>query len=212
VKTKIKICGITNTEDALLCEESGADALGFIFYEQSKRYITPERASLIISELKPLTTPVGVFVNHSPAEIEKICIATGIRTVQLHGDYPDAAIEQLTFPVIKTFRIGADFDFSTVRQTRSYTPLFDTFAADLYGGTGVSYDYTIIPEKLRSSSIIAGGISVENVEDVLKLRPYGIDLVSSLEQMPGKKDVKKVKEFFLKVKYSRQRYDGIDET
>lgn len=209
---KIKICGITNTEDALLCEEYGADALGFIFYEQSKRYINPEQAQLIIRGLKPFIAPVGVFVDHSPAEIEKICTATGIRIVQLHGDYQDSIIEQLKFPVIKTFRIRPGFDFSKVRQTNAYTPLFDTFAADVYGGTGVSYDYTMIPYKLRMSSIIAGGISVENVEDVLKLRPYGIDLVSSLEQMPGKKDVKKVKEFFLKVKYIRQRYDGIDET
>lgn len=199
MKTKIKICGTTNLNDALFCEQRGADALGFIFHKPSKRYIEPEKAAEIISLLNPFTTPVGVFVNSEVDEILSIIKMTGIRVVQLHGDEPAGYLTGTGCKVIKAYRVNRNFNFASISGIEGETPLFDTFTPDKYGGSGLQFDYTRIPENVRSRSIIAGGISSENVIDVLKLHPLGIDLVSHLEEYPGKKDYTKTELFFHKI-------------
>jgi phosphoribosylanthranilate isomerase len=202
---KIKICGITNSEDALQAESLGADALGFIFYKKSKRYREPTEVKLITKELSPLTTKVGVFVNESSVMINKISKAAGINVVQLHGNEEPATISKISLPVIKTFRIDDDFNFKQLENYNDYPILLDTHSNIEYGGTGQKFNWEMIPDNIRSKIILAGGISVENLDFVFKnIKPAGVDLSSSLETEPGKKDKEKMKEFFNKVNQLRR--------
>ncbi|MCC6549586.1 MAG: phosphoribosylanthranilate isomerase [Ignavibacteriaceae bacterium] len=200
---KVKVCGTTNLEDALFCEKQGANALGFIFYPQSKRYIKPEDAKTIIRKLSPFTTKVGVFVNHTREEIRQIAEITGIQVIQLHGDEEESFFQDSPLPLIKAYRIKEAADFKAWNFPEHLTPLFDTYSSAAYGGTGVSFRYEDIPADLCKRSIIAGGVSLENIERVIALNPMGIDLVSSLEITPGKKNFTKTELFFNKL-YSIQ--------
>ena len=203
---KIKICGITNSEDALLAEKLGADALGFIIYKKSKRYIPPDVIKSITKGLSPFTTRVGVFVNESPEMRNKVAEETGINVVQLHGnEQPDMATK-LFLPAIKAFRVDDNFDFKQLENYRDYPILLDTHSNSEYGGTGQKFNWQLIPDEIQSKIILAGGISVENLEIIFKkIKPAGIDLSSSLENEPGKKDKKKMEEFFYKVNQIRSQ-------
>lgn len=202
---KVKTCGITNIEDALLCESLGTDALGFIFYKGSKRFVEPEEAEKIISKLSPFTVKVGVFVNSSSEEINKTATEVKLNVVQLHGDESPDIISKIKFPVIKSFRINNGFDFSILKKFEKTSYLFDTYTEKEYGGTGKSFNWKIIPGELKSKIILSGGISINNIEDIYKnIKPAAVDLSSSLEVEPGKKDSKKVEEFFKKVNHLRR--------
>lgn len=196
---KVKICGTTNLEDALFCERAGADALGFIFYPQSKRYITPKKAASIIKRLSIMTEKVGVFVNFTKLQIELIAEETGITSLQLHGDESEYFMKNSVFPIIRAYRIAESTDFTKFKFPNRVVPLFDSYSHSSYGGTGKSFIYEDIPAKICRRSFIAGGISADNFERVLALNPMGIDLVSSLESSPGKKDFTKVEQFFNKL-------------
>jgi phosphoribosylanthranilate isomerase len=203
---KVKTCGITNLEDALLCESAGADALGFIFYKKSKRYIEPDSAKEIIKHLSPFTMKVGVFVNNSPDMINAIAADLCLNAVQLHGEESPGTVRKINFPVIKSFRINNLFDFSILEQYSDAYFLFDTYSDVEYGGTGKTFNWEIIPHALKDKIILAGGISIDNIEDIFyKLKPAAVDLSSSLESRPGKKDTKKVKEFFKKINYLKPK-------
>lgn len=202
---KVKICGITNIEDALLCESLGTDALGFIFYKGSKRFVEPEEAEKIISKLSPFTVKAGVFVNSSSEEINKTATEVKLNVVQLHGDESPDIISKIKFPVIKSFRINNGFDFSILKKFEKTSYLFDTYTEKEYGGTGKSFNWKIIPGELKSKIILSGGISISNIEEIYKnIKPSAVDLSSSLEVEPGKKDSKKVEEFFKKVNHLRR--------
>ncbi len=197
---KIKICGITNIEDALLCESLGADALGFIFYKGSKRFVDPETAGKIISELSPFTLKVGVFVNSSPEEINKIAKQTKLNVIQLHSDETTNTISEINLPIIKSFRIKNEFDFSILNNFKDVSFLFDTYSEKEYGGTGKTFNWELIPDELRDKIILSGGVSINNIEEIYKkIKPAAVDLSSSLESGPGRKDSEKVKEFFKKI-------------
>ena len=197
---KVKICGITNLDDALLCESSGADALGFIFYKNSKRYISPDSAKKIINQLSPFTLKVGVFVNEDPEIVNQIAGEIGLNSVQLHGDETADYISKIFLPVIKVFRINNDFNFSKINEVNGASILLDTFSDVEHGGTGSTFNWELIPSQLRSKIILAGGISNENIEHIInEIKPAAIDISSSLEKEPGKKDQQKVKQFFLKI-------------
>jgi phosphoribosylanthranilate isomerase len=203
---KVKICGITNIDDALLCESLGADALGFIFYKKSKRFVEPEVVGEIISNLSPFIVKVGVFVNSSPDEINKIANEVKLSAVQLHGDEEPEIISDINFPIIKSFRINNGFDFSVLTKFEKASFLFDTYSEKEYGGTGKTFNWKIIPGKLKSKIILSGGISINNIEEVYThIQPAAVDLSSSLESQPGKKDSKKVEEFFKKVNHFKPK-------
>jgi len=203
---KIKICGITNFEDALLCESSGADALGFIFYKNSKRYIDPEDAKQIIERLSPFTSKIGVFVNETPEFINNTASEIKLNAVQLHGEENPEVILDIYFPVIKAFRINGSFDYSLLNRYESASFLLDSYSADAYGGTGKKFDWENIPGSLREKIILSGGVSAENIEYIFnEIRPAAVDLASSVEKAPGKKDEKKVNEFFNKINYLRSK-------
>lgn len=203
---KVKICGITNLEDALLCESLGADALGFIFYKKSKRFVEPKVVGKIISELSPFTVKVGVFVNEDTNVINKIAVSSGLNVVQLQGDEKPEIISKINFPAIKSFRINDGFDFSTLKKFEKASYLFDTYSEKEYGGTGKTFNWKLIPNELRGKIILSGGISVNNIEEIYNdIKPAAIDLSSSVESEPGKKDREKVKVFFNKINYLNQR-------
>ena len=197
---RVKICGITNIEDALLCENLGANALGFIFYKNSKRYIAPENASKISSQLSPFTMRVGVFVNESPEEINEIAKLTKLNVVQLHGEEKPEVVEIINLPVIKSFRIDVNFNFDVLNEYKKTVFLLDAFSKSAYGGTGLSFKWNLIPYEIKNKIILAGGVSSENIEQIYRtVKPAAVDLSSSLEKSPGEKDEKKVREFFNKI-------------
>ncbi|MFA5763340.1 MAG: bifunctional indole-3-glycerol-phosphate synthase TrpC/phosphoribosylanthranilate isomerase TrpF [archaeon] len=198
-KTKLKICGITNLEDAQMCVKQNVDLLGFNFYKNSKRYITPEIASEIILQLPNTVQSVGVFVNATQEEIETIVNKTGIDFIQLHGDENQDFVNKLSQKfedkVIKVFKIKNKVESF---DTLTYAKMFDTFTPE-FGGSGKEFDLKVI-SKEKGKIFIAGGINVNNVKKVLELKPYCIDVCSGSEIEPGKKDENKVTELVEMIK------------
>lgn len=199
---KVKICGITNLDDALAAVDYGADALGFVFYQKSPRYITPVKAKEITAQLPPFVTTVGVFVNEEPAKIREIMESVHIRALQLHGDESPDACSMWT-PVIKAFRVR---DFTDLKPLELYKGisayLIDTYAPSAYGGTGQIFNWDIALEAKKIGRIIlAGGLTPENIEKAVRwVKPYAVDVSSGVEVKKGKKDMKKVKEFIERAK------------
>ncbi len=193
---RIKICGITNIEDALLCCEYGVDAIGFIFYEKSKRYISFDHAGSISKKLPPFVFKVGVFVNEEYERVNQAVKHAGLNAVQLHGDEPLEYVVKINYHVIKSFRISNNFDWKTIDAFKNCDILLDTFLPDQIGGTGRSFGWKQIPEELRNRIILSGGITIDKLEFIFeKIKPAAIDLASSLEFLPGRKDKQKVIEF-----------------
>lgn len=202
---RVKICGITNYEDAKLCCDLGADALGFIFYEKSKRKISVDDAKQIINKLPVFVGKIGVFVDEDLTLIERSLKTLKLTGVQLHGDETPEFVELVKLPVIKAFRINSGFDFSILEKYGSCKLLLDTYSKGEYGGTAKSFNWEVIPTEIRSKIILAGGISIKNIEHIFKnVKPEAVDLSSSLEKYPGKKDEIKLKNFFQKINSLRR--------
>ena len=191
---RVKICGITNREDAACAVAHGADALGFNFYPRSPRCISPEGAGHIIRALPPFVTPVGVFVNETRDRIEATVASAGLRAIQLHGDEPPDACVGHSVPVIRAFRVGGGFDIERMRHYPVDTYLLDTAAKGHYGGTGETFDWKIAQEAAsRARIILAGGLTPDNVSEAVRtVRPYAVDTSSGVEAAPGKKDHRKL--------------------
>src|SRR5512138_3052414 len=198
---KVKVCGITNAEDALAAVEAGADALGFIFYEKSPRYVVPAVAASIVAELPPLVTAVGVFVNEGLASVRSIMDTCGLALAQLHGDEPASYCRELARPAMKALRLKdrgsllALAEYQARGGVRGF--VLDTFSELAYGGTGQLTDWNLAAEVAKSTPILlAGGLTPENVmEAVRAVRPYGVDVSSGGESSPGKKDHAKMRAF-----------------
>lgn len=190
---KIKICGITRAEDAQLCVDYGVDAIGFIFYPKSKRFISPEAAKDIASSLPVFTHKIGVFVDEDINEVNRIAKYVGLSGVQLHGKETMEYISKISHPVIKSFGVDESFDFSLIDTYVNCTPLLDIKDTEQYGGTGKSFNWDLIPKEIRNKVIIAGGVSANNITEIHKnINPYGIDLSSSVEISQGIKDSNKI--------------------
>lgn len=201
---RIKICGITNIDDAISSVEAGADALGFVFWEKSLRAIRVKEAGDIISKLPPFVSTVGVFVNEDPDRINSIVKDAGLSAVQLHGDETPAISTRISAKVIKVFRIRDIRDIIGMRDYRVSAYLLDAFRAGLQGGTGVAFDWNIAVEAKKNGRIIlSGGLNPGNVKEAVAIvNPYGVDVSSGVEAMPGKKDHNKVREFIRQVRQS----------
>jgi phosphoribosylanthranilate isomerase len=199
-RVRVKICGITNREDALLAVELGADALGFIFYPRSPRYLDPAAARAIIDVLPPFVTPVAVLVNESAATIADIMRRSGCRVAQLHGDEPPALLETLAWPVIKGLPVAAPADLVALdRYPAARALLLDTKVAGQYGGTGATFDWTLARDAKACGRpiILAGGLTPDNIADAIRVaHPHAVDLSSGVELSPGKKDPEKLRRLF----------------
>ena len=197
---KIKICGITNLEDALLAEKLGADMLGFVFYVRSPRYVPPARAAKIAARLSPLTRKVGVFVNEPEGKVLKVAEELKLDFVQLAGEEKGVYVKKIQkeFLVIKAFRVGKDFQVSFLHKSPAVLKLADTKADGFYGGSGKSFDWRKLASLRGNSTLmLAGGIGGHNLREAYEaLKPAAIDLTSSVEVRPGKKDAAKMKKFF----------------
>jgi len=190
--TFIKICGITNLDDALAAADAGADALGFNFYKPSPRCVTPQTAREIIAQLPASILSVGVFVNEdSPQSVMDLARDAGVGAIQLHGDESPDYCEQLAGHfVIKALSAGPEFDAQRARAYNVEAILLDTKDAALRGGTGRVFDWSIAHEVSRfvPKFFLAGGLGVQNIEQaIITVNPYGVDACSRLEQTPGKK-------------------------
>jgi len=192
---KIKICGITNEADALAAVHAGADALGFIFYRGSPRYVEPERVAGIVGGLPPFVVPVGVFVNASVDEVDEVCEKTGIQVAQLHGDESPDYCRRVARPVVKALRVRDESWKSDAAAYAVGAVLLDTYAEDRYGGTGTVFDWRLV-EGSPHRVILSGGLNPMNVaEAVRSVRPYGVDTGSGVEREPGRKDHGKIRAF-----------------
>lgn len=228
-RTRVKMCGITRREDAIAAVAAGADALGFVFYPGSSRYVTPEVAAMIVAGLPPFLTRVGLFVNASHAEILQTVALNFLDAIQLHGDETPAFCQQLSLEmgkgiqVIKALRIATQQDLHEVRpycgtqqdKNNSYHPtatqeamrpvqalLLDAKVGTRYGGTGQSFDWSLLG-KWHSSTvplILAGGLHADNVATAIhQTQPYAVDVSSGLETTPGQKSVEKMTRFMREV-------------
>ena len=197
----VKVCGNTNIDDARTALECGADMLGFIFYEKSPRYVSPEKARDIIIQLKDdfMFKSVGVLVNHQKEYIDNLLKTADMDMLQFHGDEPLSFVKSFNKKIIKAFRIREQSDILKCDEYDSVDYfLLDAFSKDAYGGTGKIFEWSLLREfRFRDRLFLAGGIGAGNVKEaVSKVKPYALDLVSSLEKSPGVKDPGKIKEFF----------------
>lgn len=202
--TKIKICGITNVDDALFCAECGADFLGFIFVPASPRYVEPERAGAIAARLREAGNApklVGVFQDASADYIREISNVAGLDLVQLHGSESEDDILEIGIPTIKTLHVGDMLPDTHAAPTAAWL-LFDTYDERRSGGTGKRFDWSLLAMYERSKPFfLSGGLTPDNVVAAISLvRPDAIDVASGVEVSPGMKDHAKVARLFERVR------------
>lgn len=197
---KIKICGITRLEDALAAAEYGANALGFVFFRKSPRYIEPDKAAVIINQLPPFVTPVGLFVNEDESKVWDILNTTGINVVQFHGDETPEYTDSFQMRVIKAIRVKSEESLSAATAYSCSSILLDAWSPQAYGGTGKKFDWGILRRiGIDKRVILAGGLNPENVNYAVNLvKPYGVDVSSGVEKSPGVKDHEKIRQFIMR--------------
>jgi phosphoribosylanthranilate isomerase len=197
---RIKICGITNLEDALLAADLGADALGFIFYAKSPRYVAPEAAQAIIAQLPPFVATVGVFVDEAAAVVQEVAAQVRLDWVQLHGQESPDYCRHLGRRVIKAFRIQDEDSLPGLADYRGAAQalLLDTYKKGQVGGTGEIFDWHVARKaKEYGPIILAGGLTADNVAQAIDTAgPASVDAASGTEAAPGKKDPAKLRAFF----------------
>lgn len=198
---RVKVCGITRLEDARAALDHGAWALGFIFHPSSPRYIEPKRAREIIGELPEGTRSIGVFVDRPGEEVRELAESVGLYGVQLHGSEPPELVGRVGLGVelcIKAFRVGPDFRPEAVDDYPSVPVLLDTYRADVAGGTGETFDWSVARGLAkRRRVILAGGLGPQNVRQAVdEVHPFAVDVSSRLEARPGVKDPRILAELF----------------
>lgn len=203
---RIKICGITNLDDAMAAAELGADALGFNFYPESPRFIAPETAAEIIYQLPPFILTVGIFVNEPEEKVREIHERTGIQVFQFHGDESPEFCERFERRVIKVFRVKDKESLHSIMHYKASAFLLDSHKDGLLGGTGVPFDWDLAQDAARSRRVIlAGGLTPENVgEAIRRVKPYGVDVAGGVEKEKGIKDHGKIKKFITEVRKARR--------
>lgn len=195
---RVKVCGITRLEDALLACELGADALGFVFYEGSPRHITAVDARAIIAKLPPFVTAVGLFVNADKAFVDEVVATVPLDVLQFHGDETQAYCQQFQRAYIKAVRVDG---LATIQAAMANYPdaralLFDAHVAGSFGGTGEAFDWTLLPKELNVPWVLSGGLNVHNIEGaVLATQAAAVDVSSGVEQNKGVKCPEKMAKF-----------------
>ena len=207
---RVKICGITNSADALAAVDAGANLLGFNFYRRSPRYISEAEAAKIRRQLPKKVDAVGIFVNTPPADAAETCKSLKLDAAQLHGDESSQSVAELArkIPVWKAFRVDPEFQLETLDEfPDAFAFLFDAADAGQYGGTGHSTDWDLARRATTGRRIIlAGGLKVENVAAAVRIvRPYAVDVASGIESIPGKKDHGLLREFIQEVRRAERK-------
>lgn len=197
-RTRVKICGITRVEDGAAAAARGADAIGLNFYAPSPRSVDLETAAAIRRALPPFVTVVGLFVNAAPEAVAESAEKVGLDMLQFHGDESPELCGGLGMPYLKAVRVDDAVDLRA--QARRYAGaaglILDTPDEDLWGGTGCTFDWDLVPADLAVPVVLAGGLTPENVaEAVRRLRPYAVDVSGGVEASPGIKDAGKVARF-----------------
>jgi len=208
LRTRIKICGITREQDLHAAVDAGADALGFVFYPKSPRYVTPGRYGELARALPPFVNAVALFVNATEDEIRAVVAAGPVSLLQFHGDETPEACAQLAGavqrPFMRAFRVKPDTTAADLleseAQYRAASPWFtglllDTYV-DAYGGAGKVFDWSLIPKELAPRVVLSGGLSVHNVTGaVAQVRPFAVDISSGVEASKGIKDARLIDAF-----------------
>ena len=199
IRTRIKVCGITEPEDARIAVAAGADGLGFIFVPQSPRHIDPDTVRKITRELPPLVDAVGVFVDEEMEVVEEIMQYCCLSFIQLHGSETPDYCEKISCRVMKSFSIGQatkSEDFAPYAEAVSGF-LLDTFHKDMAGGTGQTFDWQLLEHiKPPGPIVLAGGLTPDNVGDAIRqVKPFAVDVNSGVEYQPGRKDPDKLRSF-----------------
>ncbi|MWV13786.1 phosphoribosylanthranilate isomerase [Pseudomonas sp. R-28-1W-6] len=193
-----KICGITRVEDALAAAAAGADAIGLVFYAKSPRAVSVEQARQIIAALPPFVTTVGLFVDAGRDELRQILAQVPLDLLQFHGDESAEQCEGHGRPYIKALRVkaGDDVAAQVARYPGAAGVLLDTFVEGVPGGTGLAFDWSLVPAGLAKPVILAGGLTPENVAAAIaRVRPYAVDVSGGVESAKGIKDADKVRAF-----------------
>jgi len=202
--TKVKICGITNIEDAMSAFDSGADQIGLNFYSKSVRNISLENAQQLVDSLPERLETVGVFVNETIETVLATAAQVGLDGIQLHGDedpnYVHVLAKQTDRFIIKAFRVLPSFKVKDALDWKVTHQLFDTYSPSDRGGTGETFDWKVIAADMHEcfpvSAYLAGGLTPDNLAEAVGIvRPYAVDVASGVESSPGKKDHRKVASF-----------------
>ena len=199
---RVKVCGITRRDDALLAADLGASAIGFVFWPGSPRYVEPETAAAIARELPADVAPVGVFVDPTVGEVRLIAAEVGLAAVQLHGDEPATLCDGLPYRVLKAVPVAGEATCAAAERVPArITVLLDARDPLRRGGTGRTVDWGVAADvAARRRIFLAGGLCPENVGEALRtVRPYGIDVSSGVEAQPGRKDGGRLRDFFEEV-------------
>lgn len=203
---KIKICGLTREEDYKEALKLGVDFTGFIFYEKSPRHVNRDTAALIIANNPQKNSQrVGVFVNEKIETIHEIYRDTNLDIIQLHGDESPQYCQDLGLPYWKVIRVKDEHSLDLIEKYDCEVVLLDTFSEDLYGGTGIAFSRKVAGKAIETGKkiVMSGGVSSTNIDGILELLPYAVDINSSIEDRPGEKNLKKMEEIVAKIKHKR---------
>ncbi|WP_315359077.1 phosphoribosylanthranilate isomerase [Neisseria bacilliformis] len=201
-KIRTKICGITRPEDAAAAARLGADAVGLVFYPQSKRAVTPAQAAQIVAALPPFVSAVALFVNESADNIRAVLRQVPIDTIQFHGDEDDAFCRQFARPYLKAVRVRHAEDIRTAssRFPNARAILFDAYHPQAYGGTGQSFDWTLLARYTGKPWVLAGGLTPENAAAAVRISgAAAVDVSGGVESAAGIKDAAKIAAFLRSV-------------
>ena len=197
-RIRVKYCGITRVEDALHAAALGVDAIGLVFYEKSPRSVSVDQAKFILKSLPAFVTRVGLFVNADPVDVKKIAREVNLDLLQFHGDESVAECEGFDRPYIKAIRMREELDLDQLSDEYQNASglLLDAYVKTLFGGTGKSFDWSMIPEQRSLPIILAGGLDPENVRQAINdVHPYAVDVSGGIEASKGIKDKEKMNAF-----------------
>jgi phosphoribosylanthranilate isomerase len=200
---RVKICGITSPEQALMVQQSGADALGLVIYQKSPRYVDIDQAATIRAAINDSVLAIALLVNPSEDLVNQVIAQVKPDYIQFHGDETPEFCQQFNYPFIRAVRMrdGLDIDAEVAAYNAEGGFLFDAWSDDLYGGTGHSFDWSRLPTTTDYKLILAGGLTPDNVaEAIAKTEPYMVDVSGGVEASPGIKDPIKVKAFVAQAK------------
>jgi phosphoribosylanthranilate isomerase len=201
VRTRVKVCGITRTQDACAAADAGADAIGLVFYPPSPRYLSAERAVEIRDALPPFVQTVALFVNPDAAQVAQVIGRVRPAMLQFHGEETPEFCEQFGMPYVKACRVRPGVDLLEYLRpfSRAAAWLFDSYVAE-YGGIGESFDWSLVPAARERPFILSGGLACENVaEAIRRVRPWGVDVSSGVESAKGIKDAARIAAFMAEV-------------